>query len=98
MRAGRRVPRGFIPVYSVDTEEEARDLIVLTCSSDGHGGYFNADLAAAREKPATTIAEMDAQLASLDVFSNRLDAMHDVLKKRGFCCCKLRPKKKGAHR
>ncbi len=37
MRYGRTCEKGFLPVYSVDTEEEARILLMLTCSTVKEG-------------------------------------------------------------
>ena len=45
MRYGRTVPNGFLPVFSVDTEEEAKQLIVLTCPTDHNGVHFARELA-----------------------------------------------------
>lgn len=43
---GRTVPRGFLPVYTVDTEAEAHHLIVSTCKLNQEGDYFAPELAA----------------------------------------------------
>ena len=41
---GPKVPAGFLPVFSVNTEEEARRLIVMTCPMDGAGNYYAREL------------------------------------------------------
>ena len=38
-------PEGRLPVFSVDTEEEARALITLTCPMDAEGHYYARELA-----------------------------------------------------
>ncbi|HSR79082.1 MAG TPA: hypothetical protein VLN57_21090 [Xanthobacteraceae bacterium] len=45
MRYGRSVPDGFLPVFSVDTEEQARQLILLTCPRDAEGTHYARELA-----------------------------------------------------
>lgn len=81
IHVGRRVPDGFLPVYSCVTKREAMELVVLTCQSDGRGGYWNRDLAIARQKPATSMVEIDKQLASLDVFSDKLAAAEAMVRR-----------------
>lgn len=44
MRFGRSTPRGFLPVYSVDTEEEAQKLLVLTCGRNAEGDFVAREL------------------------------------------------------
>lgn len=47
MRYGRGAcPKGFLPVFSCDSEEEAQALIVATCSLGEDGNYYSAALAA----------------------------------------------------
>lgn len=74
--AGRTVPRGSLPVFSVADEKEARDLIVLACPTNYKGDYIAPELA--REQT----------LENLDAFGERLAKLHDeVLKPKGFCRC-----------
>ncbi len=57
MRYGRTCEKGFLPVYSVDTEEEARMLLMLTCSTVKEGpqaGEFYADELGRAGLPAST--------------------------------------------
>ncbi len=44
MRYGRTVPEGFLPVYSVDTEEEAQRLLVATCGTNYEGEFVAREL------------------------------------------------------
>lgn len=44
VRYGRTVEEGFLPLFSVDTEQEARDLITLTCPRDNDGTYYAREL------------------------------------------------------
>lgn len=49
-----------MPVFSVDTEEEAQQLITLCCPRDGAGDYYARELAA------------EQSLENLQAFSDRL--------------------------
>lgn len=53
------VPEGSLPVFSVDTEEEAKQLIIAACPFDG-GHYIAYELA------------VEQTLESLKAFSVRL--------------------------
>lgn len=44
MSYGRRTPNGSLPVFSVDTEKEAKDLIVMTCGTNVLGQYIAREL------------------------------------------------------
>jgi hypothetical protein len=68
-------------VYAVADEEEARDLIVLTCGTNLHGEYIADELA------------HEQTLENLDKFSERLNRGHELLKKNGRCRCHLTPEK-----
>jgi len=85
---GRTVPKGFLPVYSVDTIAEAKHLVRAVCKLGYDGKYYSEALAVARETEARTHAEIDRQLDSLDVFSDQLDNAHERIKANGFCDCK----------
>jgi hypothetical protein len=78
---GRKVPDGSLPVYSVGTEQEAKELIVLACPTNMYGQYIAPELA------------QEQTLENLDKFSDRLDKMHEVLKKHGSCRCAWKEKK-----
>lgn len=69
MRFGRTVPEEFLPVFSVDTEEEARQLIVLCCPRDDQGNFYARELAA------------EQTLENLRLFSDKLARGYQVLKK-----------------
>lgn len=87
MAVGLTVPKGFLPVYSVDEYEEAQHLVVLTCQRDLEGNYYSAELALARSKPVRSRADMTMQLDVLQAFSDRVAKAHDLLKSYGHCKC-----------
>lgn len=70
MRFGRTVPDGFLPVFSVDTEEEARTLIVATCPRQEDGTYYARELAA------------EQTLENLQAFSDRLARTWTIMQER----------------
>lgn len=55
-----KLPDGFLPVFSVDTEEQAKRLIVMTCPTDIEGNYYSRELA------------QEQTLANLQAFSDKL--------------------------
>lgn len=81
MGHGTVVPKGFLPVFSVDTEEEAKLLIITACPLGFDGHYYARDLA------------QDQTLENLYAFGEKLAMIHDRLVERGNCTCK--PLKKG---
>jgi hypothetical protein len=62
---GVSVPQGHLPVYSTDTEAEARQLLVAACGTTPNGDFFARELVA------------DQSLENLAAFSDRLHAMHE---------------------
>jgi hypothetical protein len=44
VRYGRTVPRGFLSVYSVDTEAEAKMLLTLACPTNLKGDFVAPEL------------------------------------------------------
>lgn len=70
MRFGRTVEDGFLPVFSVDTEEEAQRLIVLACPRDGSGQFYARELAE------------EQTLENLQKFSDKLAKCHELLNRR----------------
>lgn len=66
---GVTVPEGRLPVFSTDTEEQARRLIVLTCPRDAAGNYYARELAE------------EQTLENLQRFSDKLARAWEVLKK-----------------
>lgn len=72
---GRRCPPGYLPVFSVGSEQEARDLITLTCPTNILGDYIAPDLV------------VEQTLENLELFSKRLEKAHKVLVKNGNCDC-----------
>lgn len=72
---GRTCAKGSLPVYAVADEKEAQDLIVLSCETNIRGEYLARELV------------QEQTLENLDAFSERLDRMHDILKRNGHCRC-----------
>lgn len=70
MRFGRSVPNGFLPVYSVDTEKEAHQLLVVACPRDLDGEFVARELV------------HEQTLENLKAFGERLAATHKLLKQR----------------
>lgn len=57
---GVTVPEGRLPVFSVDTEEEAEALLIAACQTDPSGQYIAKELYA------------EQTLENLNTFSSRL--------------------------
>ena len=70
MRYGRTVDEGFLPVYSVDTEEEARALLATACETDLQGEYIARELVE------------EQTLENLYAFGKRLEKVHKWIKQR----------------
>lgn len=64
---GRSLPKGCLPVFSVDTEEEARRLLVLACPTNTEGQFIAPEVAA------------EQTLDNLALFSDRLKRAWDIL-------------------
>ena len=75
---GTVVPNGRLPVYSVDTAEEAQKLAVMVCKRDMAGNLY-----------APELAEMQT-LENLQVFSDRLAQAHAIFVEHGLCKCKTK--------
>ncbi|HXP63412.1 MAG TPA: hypothetical protein VN829_23115 [Dongiaceae bacterium] len=77
MRYGRRAPgRGWLPVFSVGSEEEAARLLALACSRNYSGDYVAFELARSQT------------LDNLESFGRRLAEWHDrYLVPEGKCEC-----------
>ncbi len=61
---GTVVPEGSLPVYSVDTVEEARSLLVLSCQTNIRGDFVAQELV------------MNQTLENLKAFGDRLANAH----------------------
>ncbi len=70
MGFGLKLPNGYLPVFSTDTEEEAKSLIVLTCPLGHDGHYYARELA------------HEQTLENLQVFSDKLAAAWSHLKRK----------------
>lgn len=64
------MPDGMLPVFSTNTEAEARSLLVLTCPLGADGHYYARELAA------------DQTLENLQAFSDKLQRGWELMKKR----------------
>lgn len=65
MGYGRVTPDGKLPVFSVDTEEEAKQLIVMACPRDMEGNHYARELAE------------EQTLENLALFSDKLQTYWD---------------------
>lgn len=70
MRFGRTVERGFLPVFSVDTEEEAERLLVAACQTNMWGDFVAEELV------------RDQSLENLYAFGRRLERIWTKIKER----------------
>lgn len=61
MGYGHVVPDGRLPVFSVDTEDEAKMLIVMACPSGGDGHYYARELV--EEQTLENLAAFSDRLA-----------------------------------
>lgn len=76
MRFGRSVDDGFLPVFSVNTEDEAKRLLVLACGTNASGEFIAREL-------------MEEQaLDNLYAFGDRLEGLYEnyVAPKGGTSC------------
>lgn len=76
MSVGTTLPPGHLPVFSVDTEEEALSLVTLTCPTGFDGKHYARELAE------------EQTLLNLSKFSDRLAEGHARLVATGHCRCK----------
>jgi len=65
------MPKGFLPVFSVNSEEEARKLIVATCSRGADGKFYSAELA--------VVQTLDV----LEQFSRKLERVYSLMQQKG---------------
>ena len=71
------VPKGRLPVFSVDTEEEAQSLVLAACTK----GYDDGRLYARELMEEQT-------LENLYAFGEKIASLHDRMVKRGTCSCR----------
>lgn len=71
MRYGRSVEDGFLPVYSVDTEEEARRLLVAACPTNIAGEFVAPELA--EEQTLANLRALGRRLAAVEARLPRVD-------------------------
>lgn len=70
MRYGRTAEPGFLPIYSVDSAVEARDLLIAACETNLDGEFVARELA------------QEQTLENLYAFGRRLADVHDRIKQR----------------
>jgi len=68
VRYGRTIEKGFLPVYSVDTEEEARSLLVAACQTNHNNEFIARELS------------QEQTMQNLFAFSDRLEKIHGMIK------------------
>ena len=83
MRYGTCLPDGFLPVFSVGSEEEAQALLTLTCETNMDGEYIARELA------------KEQTLDNLMAFGERLQTVHRQFfqSRQGRCQCDYRRSK-----
>ena len=64
------IPDGRLPVFSTDTEEEARQLLVLTCPTNLRGEFVAPELA------------KEQTLENLQAFSDRLQLGWELMQRK----------------
>ena len=74
MRYGRTLEDGFLPVFSVGSEEEARRLLTMACPLSNDGEFLAPELVA------------DQTIKNLDSFSQRLEELHKMIPSE-WCDC-----------
>jgi hypothetical protein len=75
VRYGRTVPKGFLPVFAVGTEKEAKDLLTLACPTNLKHEFIAPELARVQN------------LANLRKFGERLEKAHAMMAAKGNCTC-----------
>ena len=76
MGYGTVVPDGYLPIFSVDTEEEAQKLLIAACPRDIEGNLYARELA------------QEQTIERLFAFGEKLAVIHDRLVEMGNCTCK----------
>lgn len=61
-------PEGFLPIFSVETEREAKSLLVLTCTRGPDGELYARELV---EQQQTCPDDGDARLAAFYAYGDR---------------------------
>jgi hypothetical protein len=70
VRFGRGAcPKGHLPVFSVENEDEAQRLITLACPRDAEGYYYSRELAQGQT------------LETLQQFSDKLAKCYEIMKR-----------------
>lgn len=72
---GRVVPEGFLPVFSVDTPQEAATLIAAACHLGYDGHYYSRELA------------QEQTIPNLIAFGDKLEKIYLAMKKNREARC-----------
>lgn len=75
MRFGPKCDPGFLPVYSVGSEKEAKSLLIFACGTNLQNEFVARELL------------NEQTLENLEAFSVRLHQAHKLLVKNGRCDC-----------
>lgn len=67
MRYGRSVPAGFLPVMSVNTEEEAEKLLIMACARNERGEFVARELV------------HEQTIENLFAFGDKLEKYYDAM-------------------
>ncbi len=68
MRFGTECPEGFLPIFSVETLEDAKSLLVRTCETNMNGEFVARELAEQQN------------FINLHAFGDRLRAAYEQMK------------------
>lgn len=69
VKYGTEVEKGFLTVFTVDTEEDAKDLIILACGTNADGEYVAAEL----------VGRGKQTIDNLNKFGDRLQATWEFI-------------------
>lgn len=76
MSVSETLPKGHLPVFSVDTEYEAEQLVIATCPTGYDGKHYARELTE------------EQSLVNLAKFSDKLATIHQRLVELGKCQCR----------
>lgn len=74
---GTVCPDGFLPIFSVETEDEARRLLVLTCSRGADGELYARELV---RQQASCPEDDNARLEAFYAFGDRCRRAYAMMK------------------
>jgi hypothetical protein len=76
VRFGPKCEKGFLPVYSVGSEEEAKTLLSMCCGTNLDREYVARELL------------HDQSIENLEAFGDRLHKFHKILIDKKRCDCR----------